>query len=124
VDKNRGHTGDLYNKEIRSGRATEVIVKGSQGEKVYTNSSTRSFLNLDSQWYDITTDADIFVKGNDGEPVKTQLAGKKVMTASGLKTVSPANGKINVVTSSGLKTVSLIPTTYTFKGKGWAMQWE
>jgi len=60
--KNRGHTGDLYNKEIRSGRATEVIVKGSQGEKVYTNSSTRSFLNLDSQWYDITTDADIFVK--------------------------------------------------------------
>jgi len=46
------------------------------------------------------------------------------MTASGLKTVSPANGKINVVTSSGLKTVSLIPTTYTFKGKGWAMQWE
>jgi len=41
------------------------------------------------------------------------------MTASGLKTVSPANGKINVVTSSGLKTVSLIPTTYTFKGKGW-----
>jgi len=37
------------------------------------------------------------------------------MTASGLKTVSPANGKINVVTSSGLKTVSLIPTTYTLK---------
>jgi len=89
-----------HKKRSEAGRATEVIVKGSQGEKVYTNSSTRSFLNLDSQWYDITTDADIFVKGNDGEPVKT---GKKVMTASGLKTVSPANGKINVVTSSGLK---------------------
>jgi len=111
--------GIYITKRSEAGRATEVIVKGSHGEKVYTNSSTRSFLNLDSQWYDITTDADIFVKGNDGEPVKTQLAGKKVMTASGLKTVSPANGKINVVTSSGLKTVSLIPTTYTFKGKGW-----
>jgi len=95
--------GIYITKRSEAGRATEVIVKGSQGEKVYTNSSTRSFLNLDSQWYDITTDADIFVKGNDGEPVKTQLAGKKVMTASGLKTVSPANGKINVVTSSGLK---------------------
>jgi len=75
--KNRDILGIYITKRSEAGRATEVIVKGSQGEKVYTNSSTRSFLNLDSQWYDITTDADIFVKGNDGEPVKTQLAGKR-----------------------------------------------
>jgi len=69
--------GIYITKRSEAGRATEVIVKGSQGEKVYTNSSTRSFLNLDSQWYDITTDADIFVKGNDGEPVKLSLQEKR-----------------------------------------------
>ncbi|GAE89184.1 SpoIID/LytB domain-containing protein [Acetivibrio straminisolvens] len=111
--------GIYITKRSEAGRATEVIVKGSQGEKVYTNGSTRSFLSLDSQWYDITTDADIFVKGNDGEAIKTQLGGKKVMTASGLKTVSSANSKVSVVSANGTKTVPLIPTNYIFKGKGW-----
>ncbi|HOM03012.1 MAG TPA: SpoIID/LytB domain-containing protein [Acetivibrio sp.] len=111
--------GIYITKRSEAGRATEVIVKGSQGEKVYTNSSTRSFLSLDSQWYEITTDADIFVNGNGDEPVMTQLGGKKVMTASGLKTVNSTNGKVNVVNSNGTKVVPLIPTNYIFKGKGW-----
>ncbi|HHV29288.1 SpoIID/LytB domain-containing protein [Acetivibrio mesophilus] len=111
--------GIYITKRSEAGRATEVIVKGSQGEKVYTNGSTRNFLSLDSQWYDITTDADIFVKGNDDESTKTQLGGTKVMTASGLQTISSSSGKLNVVNSAGMKVVPLIPTNYTFKGKGW-----
>lgn len=111
--------GIYVTKRSEAGRATEVIVKGSQGEKPYTNGSTRSFLSLDSQWYDISTDADIIVKGNETKPVETQLGGKKVMTASGAKTIGSADGKISVASSSGTKVVPLIPTNYTFIGKGW-----
>ena len=111
--------GIFITKRSEAGRATEVVVKGSKGEKIYTNGSTRSFLSLDSQWYEITTDADTLVMGDDGELVKTQLGGKKIMTSSGLKTVTSSGNSISVVSSSGIRKISLIPKIYTFVGKGW-----
>jgi len=111
--------GIFITKRSEAGRATEVVVKGSKDERIYTNGSTRSFLSLDSQWYEITTDADTLVMGVEGEPVKTQLGGKKVMTASGLKTISASGNSVSVVSSGSIKKIPIIPTIYTIIGKGW-----
>ena len=104
-------------KRSQAGRAIELVVRGSKGERVYKNSNTRSFLNLDSQWFYITTDADVLVKTGEDTYEKTQLAGKKVMTSSGLTTIS---GDVSVV-SRGNKKIKIpaTPTIFTFTGRGW-----
>lgn len=105
-------------KRSEAGRATELVVKGSNDQRIYTNGNTRSFLSLDSQWYDITTDSDVPVLAQDGSLLNTQLSGKKVMTSSGLKTINASN--ISTISSDNVKkTVPSVPTTYTFTGKGW-----
>lgn len=112
--------GIYITKKSEAGRATELVVKGTKDQRIYTNGSTRSFLSLDSQWYTISTDADVTVKGQGSEPLKTQLAGKKVMTASGLKTINSTSNSVSIVSSENVKrTVALVPTTYTFTGRGW-----
>ncbi|NLP13944.1 MAG: SpoIID/LytB domain-containing protein [Clostridium sp.] len=111
--------GIFTTKRSEAGRATEVVVKGSKDERIYTNGSTRSFLSLDSQWYDIISDADTLVMGAEGEPVKTQLGGKKVMTSSGLKTISTSKNSVSVASSVSIRKIPLIPTIYTFIGRGW-----
>ena len=109
--------GIFTTKRSEAGRATEVVVKGSKDERIYTNGSTRSFLSLDSQWYDIISDADTLVMGAEGEPVKTQLGGKKVMTSSGLKTISTSKNSVSVASSVSIRKIPLIPTIYTFIGR-------
>ncbi|TYQ13270.1 UNVERIFIED_CONTAM: stage II sporulation protein D [Acetivibrio alkalicellulosi] len=107
-------------KRSDAGRATELVVMGTKGERVYTNSGTRAFLSLDSQWFDISTDADILVKFSDDTVSKTQLAGAKVMTASGIQTIGSGKKEINVVSGQNKKsTIPLAPTIYTFTGRGW-----
>lgn len=109
--------GISITKKSAAGRATELIVRGSQDERIYTNSSTRDFLSLDSQWFDITTDADVVVKTGETSYEKTQLAGKKVATGSGLKIIS---GDVSVVSSGNKKTtIPAAPTIFTFTGRGW-----
>lgn len=104
-------------KRSEAGRAIELIVRGSQGERTYTNGNTRNFLSLDSQWFDITTDADVLVKTGEDSYEKTQLAGKKVATSSGIKTIG---GDVSVVCAGDEKTtVPAAPTIFTFTGRGW-----
>jgi len=110
--------GIFITKRSEAGRAIELIVKGSKDERVYTNGSTRSFLSLDSQWYDITTDSDVSVMAQDKSLEDTQLNGKKVLTASGLKSIS-TSGSLNLEGSDAKKKVPSVPTTYIFTGKGW-----
>lgn len=105
-------------KRSEAGRATELVVKGSNDQRIYTNGNTRSFLSLDSQWFDITTDSDVPVLAEDGSFLNTQLSGKKVMTSSGLKTINVSS--ISTISSDNVKNiVPSVPTTYTFTGKGW-----
>lgn len=117
---NLGNIVGVYiTKRSEAGRATEVVVKGTKGERVYTNSNTRGFLSLDSQWYDITTDSDVSVLTGSGSSVNTQLNGKKVLTASGINTIN-TTGSLSIEASSGVKKkVPTVPTTYIFTGKGW-----
>lgn len=54
-------------------------------------------------------------------PVRTQLGGKKVITASGVVTLAGSAGnKITILGAGGnVKKKPLVPETYTFTGKGW-----
>ncbi|NMB33076.1 MAG: SpoIID/LytB domain-containing protein [Clostridium sp.] len=107
-------------KRSEAGRAVEVVLRGSKGERVYKNSLTRDFLSLDSQWYDIITDADTLVKKNELPPSRIQIAGKKIMTATGLKTLDTSKKTVKALLTEGAtKIIPLTPTVYTFKGKGW-----
>jgi stage II sporulation protein D len=53
-------------------------------------------------------------------PIKTQLGGKKVATASGVKTVSGVKNKVTIIGKDGaVNKAAVVPETYTFTGKGW-----
>jgi len=53
-------------------------------------------------------------------PQKTQLGGKKVITASGVSYLNNSNNKMTILGSDGrTKKVPFVPETYTFTGKGW-----
>lgn len=111
--------GVYITKRSEAGRATELVVKGAKDQRIYTNGNTRSFLSLDSQWFDISTDSDVPVLAQDGSSSNTQLSGKKVMTSSGLKTINASNS-VSTISSDNVKNVvPAVPTTYIFTGKGW-----
>ncbi len=53
-------------------------------------------------------------------PMRTQLGGKKVVTATGVVTLSGTNNKITILGADGnTKKAAVVPETYTFTGKGW-----
>lgn len=53
-------------------------------------------------------------------PQKTQLGGKKVITATGLNSLNYTNSKMTILGDGGrTRKISLVPETYTFTGKGW-----
>jgi stage II sporulation protein D len=54
------------------------------------------------------------------EPVRTQLGGKKVITADGIQSVKGTNNKITVLGANGaVNKATVVPETYVFTGKGW-----
>lgn len=53
-------------------------------------------------------------------PSRTQLGGKKVITASGVTSLTASSNKVTILGADGIiKKVTLIPENYTFTGKGW-----
>ncbi len=114
------------------GRAVELVIKGAKGNAAFQKSGCRDVFSLPSQWYTISTDSDIAViksitgeketdKGNiQADIVESQLSGKKVITSEGLKTLKSENNKVVIMGADGVKKeVPLVPTEYTFTGKGW-----
>ncbi len=54
------------------------------------------------------------------EPVRTQLGGKKVITADGIQTMKGSSNKIVVLGADGVvNKATVVPETYVFSGKGW-----
>lgn len=115
-------TGIEITKHTSSGRPVEIVVKGTAKPEgiLITKDRCRTFLSLYSQWYDITTDADINIKVNN-QVVTTQLSNLKVVTATGQTTYNNPGQKVTVVGADGTtSTVSASPTKYNFiNGKGW-----
>lgn len=124
--KSRGYDlGEILSmtvtKTSETGRVTELVIKGTKGQRIYTREGCRTVFSLDSQWYTITSDADISVRSADDSVKKTQIAGSKVMTASGLKDLPKGNSStIKVLGADGQKkTISAVPQNYVLTGKGW-----
>lgn len=116
--------GRILNMEVtkrsEAGRAIELVITGTNGSRTYTNSGTRNVFSLSSQWYDIETDADITIRKNNQENINTQLVGKQVMTATGLKTLSADTQEVTILSANNQqKQVPLTPTQYNISGKGW-----
>ena len=115
--------GDIFGvkvtKRSEAGRAAELIIDGSKEDRTYVRGDCRNVFSLDSQWYNISTDADAVIKPKDGAPEASSLGGKKVITSSGVKTLSTSSN-VNVIGKDGIKkTIPSIPTSYKFSGKGW-----
>jgi stage II sporulation protein D len=109
-------------KTSESGRVTQLAVRGDRKSDpaLYNLERSRTVFSLDSQLYTISTDADIYVTPVASNPAKTQLGGKTVLSAAGLKKLVSANNKVAVLGAGGqTKTVALVPETYKFSGKGW-----
>lgn len=108
-------------KYSEAGRPIEIIVKGTLKPEgiVITKDGCRTFLGLYSQWYTMTTNADLNVSVNNKE-VSTQLSQVKVKTATGQTTYTDPDQKVTIVGANGASTtVSASPTEYYFVGKGW-----
>lgn len=53
-------------------------------------------------------------------PSRTQLGGKKVITASGVTSLTASSNKVTILGADGIiKKATLVPENYTFTGKGW-----
>jgi stage II sporulation protein D len=117
--------GDILSIEItkvsEAGRVTELIIHGTKGRRILTNSATRTVLGqLNSQWYSIHTDADIYVINNNSKIERVQLANKKVITSSGIQTIPMQSSKITILGADGqTNTASTVPINYIFSGRGW-----
>ncbi len=54
------------------------------------------------------------------DPMRTQLGGKKVITADGVQNLKGKNNKITILgADDGVNKASVVPETYVFTGKGW-----
>jgi stage II sporulation protein D len=118
--------GNILGVEItkvsESGRVTELTIYGTKGQRIFTNSATRSVLSqLNSQWYRIETDADVYVVGENNEDMKKiNLSNKKAVSSSGVQDIQIQAGKMTAISAGGkIETVSVVPTTYKFLGRGW-----
>jgi stage II sporulation protein D len=124
LDRNY-NLGDILNITIAdvspAGRVTELVIEGTRDERVYMKGVCRSVLsNLHSQWYIISTDADVMTKAMGKKPENTRLVGKAVVTANGIKALGASKRNVAVLGADGKKkTVPIIPTTYKFTGRGW-----
>jgi len=114
-------TGIEITKYSETGRPIEIIVRGNKEPyvKVITKERCRTFLNLYSQWYTMTTNANINISVNN-QNVSTQLSQLKVITATGETSYTDPTQQVNIVGANGASTtVSVSPTEYNFVGKGW-----
>lgn len=104
-----------------SGRAIELVIKGTKGRRVYTKGECRSvFSGLYSQLYTIFSDADIHILGNDKEHVvKSQIADKNIITSKGVKSLKAFDNTVTVIGANNVKRkIPTVPTTYKFVGRG------
>lgn len=106
-------------KTAESGRVTELVIKGTKSERVYKLQECRTVFSLNSQWYSITTDAGVYIGQKEANAAKMPVAGKKVMTASGMKTLSSSNNVTLIGSGSQKKSVPIVSTAYKLNGKGW-----
>ncbi len=114
-------TGLEITKKSEAGRPIEVVVKGTLKPEgvIITKDKCRTFLGLYSQWYTVSTNADVNVMV-DGKEQKTPMSQVKVITKNGETKITDPEAQVTIVGADGKNTtVTAVPTEYYFVGKGW-----
>lgn len=104
----------------KAGRAIEVLVKGSKGNKVFLKSQCREVFNLPSQWYTISQDTDsVALTSSRGITVNAQIGGKSIVTKNGL--ISNQLGReVSILGNNNvLRKLTSVSNNYVFTGKGY-----
>ncbi|HOR87219.1 MAG TPA: stage II sporulation protein SpoIID, partial [Bacillota bacterium] len=104
------------------GRVTKLEVKGTKEAKVFEREKIRGILGngtLKSIWYNLKTDADVFVRGSiSGKSDKGRTSNMYVVSASGKAKVIGSSGRVSIKGMNSTKAYNSIPQLYTFDGRG------
>lgn len=106
-----------------NGRVTMLEIRGTKGFTQLAKEKIRTIMGsseIRSIWYNLTTDADIYIKGSlDIKPQQNRPGNLYVMSASGVQKLKGVNNKIYVKNQHTLSSLNMVPENYTFMGKGW-----
>ena len=119
--------GDIININVLEisafGRVQKIEIVGTKSSKILEKEKIRSVLGnsiLKSIWYTVNTDADIFIKGRiESQTEKKRGSTLYAITATGVKKLTSTNNILNIKGVTTNATAKIIPTEYTFAGKGW-----
>ena len=104
------------------GRVTKLEIKGVKDTKIFEREKIRTVLGskaLKSIWYELDTDADIFVRGSLlGNSEEGRATNMYVVSAAGKAKVRIPSNKITVKGMSSSVAYNVTPGAYTFNGKG------
>lgn len=107
----------------QSGRVVKLKITGTKRSYTFEKSKTRSIFGanfLNSQKYSIHTDSDIYIMGQNTEnKVPTTTGEVKVRSKSGVGSVKRSMERIYTKGANTKKSYAIVPTYYTFIGKGW-----
>ena len=109
-------------KKSPSNAVLELEFKGSKDTYTVTKESARLVFGTSevrSQFYDIETDASVYVVDVDGNKVIKNFSDVKVATGKSSKKISDDLDKIYVKGKKEEIKYSTVPTEYTLNGKGW-----
>jgi stage II sporulation protein D len=106
-----------------NGRVTLLEIRGTKGFTQLAKERIRSIMgssDIRSIWYNISTDADLYVKdSSDLKPQKERASGLYVMSANGVQKLNNSSNKLTIKSQNTTANVKMIPENYTFSGKGW-----
>lgn len=121
-------------KYSEAGRPVELIVKSVETPEgiIKTKDSCRTFLALPSQWFTVSSNADLKIKVNnknedqnkaekteESQIIKTPLSGLKVIAANGRILLPDPSRTVTIKGADGISTaVPASPTEFYFEGKG------
>lgn len=113
--------GSVTGLEVRgrgaSGRALHLLVVGTGGAYEVSKDAIRGFLGLPSTLFRITSDATVAVLGA-GAAVTTFNGAGGLLAVDAQGTLAPLPSSYTVLGAASQVTYPLVPTRYTFHGKG------
>ncbi len=121
---NVGSVQDIWVDSYTSaGRSLSLTISGSRGNTVLEKEKSRAvfgYNDLKSTLFTVETDADLFVVGGVGQPVrKIAAAQAKAVDSAGIKSLDAGPDALTVSDGKNNAAVSKYPSRFIFSGKGW-----
>ena len=112
-----------------AGRVIKLFIKGTKGEKTFEKGKCQTVIRRDtqkpkeneikSQWYTVSTGANVSVISSDGKTTSISLGSAKIQTASGSYTISDIGSQVVAAGVDGTKQYATISGGFKFTGRGW-----